>query len=355
MTADASSSRRKTLWVTALLHAAVAFLVFLAPDLLITYLKPQRPAMYYAGLYGRTLSLLAIFYLNYFVLIRRCITSRPRRVWVYVLCNLALAAAFLWGMWMLAHAAPPRRHHHGPEMMPLARALPMLTRDFAAALLTVALSLAARMSESWSRLDRRHQQVLQAQRQEQLTALRSQLSPHAVFNTLNTVYALIDIDTEAAKQAVHTLSKLLRYTLYDNPQSVPLASELELARNYASLMELRLGPGRVRLAIDAAGAEGIKVPPLLMLPLIENAFKHSRSSSAADPIEISITARPGEGVTCVTRNAFVPAPASPAPGAGGIGLANLRQRLDLLFGPSAKLSTATDGGVFTARLSFPSL
>lgn len=348
------SADRRKIWTTALIHAAVAALVFLAPDLLIAYLKPQRPGLYYVGLYGRTLGLLVVFYLNYFWLIRSCILSTPRRLWRYAAWNVLIVIVFLWGMWMLTHIHPPRHRHPHPESFALLRSLPMLTRDFAAAVLTIALSIAARMSESWSRLERRHQQVLAAQRQEEMTALRSQLSPHAVFNTLNTVYALIDIDTEAAKQAVHKLSKLLRYTLYDNPEAVTLEAELDLARNYVELMELRLGPGMVRLTIDADSALDVKVPPLLMLPLIENAFKHGRPAPGGQPIEIIIKATPEAGVVCTTANA-ISAPSASAQKHGGIGLSNLRRRLELVFGSRASLATSAHDGTFTATLSFPAL
>lgn len=350
ITATGDNRRR---WAQVLIHCAVVLLVFVMPDLLITYLKPQKPGTFYLSVYGRTVCILIIFYANYLWLIPRTLSRKPRRVWLYVGANLLLTAAFLGLMYLLMSHMP--HHHHRPPRDPvsathlrsLVKMLPMLVRDFITVVLAVGLSITLKLTEAWAALERKNEEIMAAQRTEEIQNLRSQLNPHSIFNTLNTIYALIDIDTEKAKEAVHRLSKLLRYMLYENPSTVALEKEAEFMRSYVALMEMRLGPGSVRL--DIGTLPGAEIAPLLFLPVIENAFKHSSGASPEAPVEIAIT-REGDSIVCRTRNPY----AEPAPGSRhGIGLENLRRRLRLLYGDSASLATEASGGLFTATVTVP--
>ncbi len=327
------------------IHCALVLLVFVVPDLLITYLKPQRAETYYLGVYARTVCLLVVFYINYLWLIPATITRRRRRVWLFVAVNLLMAVAVVGAMYIIMRHMP--HSHHGPRggggphpegWRPLLKMLPVLVRDSLAIVLAIGLSVALKLSESWAALEHKNEEILAAQRTAEIQNLRSQLNPHSIFNSLNTIYALIDIDTEQAKRAVHKLSKLLRYVLYDSPATVPLEKEVDFIRSYVDLMEMRLGPGKVVFEVDIAGEETREVAPLLFLPVIENAFKHSAPVSPDSPIRISISANDGV-ISCITQNPFAPTPQGHTP---GIGLENLRRRLGLLYGSRASLTTNAD-------------
>lgn len=358
MTSDMSTASNDTRQRLALvlIHCAVVLLVFVMPDLIITYLQPQRPAAFYIGVYTRTVGVITVFYINYLWLIPLMLSHKPRRAWLYACVNILLVALFLTLMYAIMTHMPHHHRHPNPgRQMPddswrfLAKRLPVLARDFISVVLAIGLSITLKLTEAWTKLERKNEEILAAQRTEEINNLRSQLNPHSIFNTLNTIYALIDIDTEQAKEAVHRLSKLLRYMLYENPSTVELSKEAEFIRSYVALMEMRLGPGRVTLNIDITGRNDSKVAPLLFLPVIENAFKHSCGVSAENPISISLSAADG-AIVCSAHNPCDPNRDTTSP---GIGLENLRRRLRLLYGDDASLSITEQNGLFTSTVCVP--
>ncbi len=344
-------------WATVAIHCAIVLLVFVVPDLLITYLQPQRSLPFHIVMYARTIGIIIIFYVNYIWLVRVTLENRPRRVWAFVIANLLLTAAFLAAMCLMMNYMP---HHHRPRPHPgpppgfihwhrIIKMLPMLTRDFMAVVLAVGLSVTLRLTQRWASLERRNEEILAARRTEEIQTLRSQLSPHSIFNSLNTIYALIDIDTEQAKQALHRLSKLLRYVLYENPATVELGKEADFIRSYVELMEMRLGRGKVVLDIDIGGRENVPVAPLLFLPVVENAFKHAAGGPESGPIRISLTVKDNI-LTCFTSNSYLPDAETKK---GGIGLDNLRRRLHLLYGDAASLAVGPGATRFEVEIKLP--
>jgi len=356
---DAAGEIKKR-WATVAIHCAIVLLVFVVPDLLITYLQAQRSWTFYVGMYARTIGILIIFYINYIWLVNVTLENRPRKVWTFVVANLMLTAIFLFAMCLMMNLMP--HHHHRPRPLPgpspeffhwhrLIKMLPMLTRDFMAIVLAVGLSVTLRLTQRWASLERKNEEILAAQRTEEIQNLRSQLSPHSIFNSLNTIYALIDIDTEQAKQALHRLSKLLRYVLYENPATVELGKEADFIRSYVELMEMRLGRGKVALDIDIHGSDDVQIAPLLFLPAVENAFKHAAGVSESEPIRISLKLKDNI-LTCFTSNTFLPGSGAKD---GGIGLDNLRRRLHLLYGDAASIAVGPKSARFEVEIKLPVL
>lgn len=338
------------------IHCALVLLIFVVPDVLITYLQPQRPGQYYLGVYGRTVGILIVFYINYLWLIPATLLKKPRKIWQFVLVNVLLVLVFLAMMYVMMNLMP--HHHHRPrhgappdpgQWKPIFKMLPVLMRDFMAILLAIGLSVTLKLTESWAALERKNEEILAAQRTEEIQNLRSQLNPHSIFNTLNTIYALIDIDAEQAKKAVHKLSKLLRYMLYENPVTVELGKEVDFVRSYVDLMEMRLGPGKVYFGAKIYGCDNVPVAPLLFLPVVENAFKHAGNITPDSPIIIKITTSEGY-IICTTEN---PSATSGDGRPGGIGLENLRRRLTLLYGDDFILNLTFKNGVCHSVVTIP--
>nr|WP_262907937.1 sensor histidine kinase [Hymenobacter sp. 15J16-1T3B] len=200
-------------------------------------------------------------------------------------------------------------------------------------------------------------QLEQAAHEQALTELkflRAQYHPHFLFNALNTVYFQMDEDVAAAKRSVEQLADLLRYQLYDQQQPVPIRQELQYVCSYLALQQVRSSE-KLRLSVDIAPqlAEQ-RLYPLLLLPLLENAFKYV---GGAYTIEVRAALTAAE-LTFVVRNAVraEPAVAAPSPAApGGIGLSNLRRRLQLLYPGRHALRIEPDGAYFTAHLTLPLL
>lgn len=181
----------------------------------------------------------------------------------------------------------------------------------------------------------------------ELERLKTQLNPHFLFNTLTSIYALIELDREGAKEAVYRLTHLLRYVVYDIPRST-LGRDLQFTENYIALMKLRLKDGaKLCVNIDAGDCGDYEIPPMLFATVVENAFKHSRHVKSDEPVTIDITASDG-CVRCLTCNPYCssPRPAEPH----GVGLINLRRRLHLLYGNDASLTADGDGSVYRCQL-----
>ena len=185
-----------------------------------------------------------------------------------------------------------------------------------------------------------------------LSSLESRIQPHFLFNTLNSIAALIPSDPGRAEDTVAKLASLLRFSLNANQSGlVPLAQELKVTRDYLEIEATRFGP-RLRYDIDIPAAMGAaRVPPLALQTLVENAVKH-------------VAARRPEGVTIEVRGALQNGlvrieVADDGPGFSldaitpDHGLGNLIARLDLLFGARGRLDVAREGGRTLVRLSFP--
>ena len=187
----------------------------------------------------------------------------------------------------------------------------------------------------------------------QMQYLKYQINPHFLMNTLNNIYAMIEFDSEMAKASIMELSRMLRHVLYDSSeQHTTLDKEVEFIHNYIELMRIRF-IDEVKVTFntpDITTCRKIRIPPLLIIVLVENAFKHGISYNSESFITINITADNNE-LTCVVANSRHHTPASPH---SGIGINNITKRLDLLFGNKYSLTTdESDSNVYIVELIIP--
>ena len=180
--------------------------------------------------------------------------------------------------------------------------------------------------------------------------LKQQVNPHFLFNTLNNIYALVALNPQQAQYALHSLSQLLRYVLYDNNQQMmPLSKELAFIRSYVELMSLRLSK-QVQLEVNLPEDDrGYQVAPLLFIALIENAFKHGVSATEPSFIHISFALTGGDTLICTVENSCFPKNELDRSGSG-IGLENLRRRLSLLYPGQHILRMEKIGEQYVAQL-----
>ncbi|MCB2376513.1 sensor histidine kinase [Hymenobacter sp. BT635] len=186
----------------------------------------------------------------------------------------------------------------------------------------------------------------------QLDQLKSQLQPHFLFNTLNSIYGLSLVGSPETPRFILLLSELMRYVLYDSGKDyIGLPEEVTFLENYFE-MEQRKYPGAsIRFAAHEL-PEGLQVPPLLLLPLVENSFKHGRHHfSDAAMVQATLSARPGQ-LHFVIENDMLPAPPPASPRrSGGIGLVNIRQRLNLYYPAAHELQVTEHDGRYRAELT----
>lgn len=185
--------------------------------------------------------------------------------------------------------------------------------------------------------------------QAQLLALRAHLDPHFLFNTLNAIAEWCREDGATAERAVLQLSSMLRTLLHGvRSSSWPLAQELELARTLFALHHLR-SPSAFRLVVDVdEAALAVEVPPLVLLPLAENAVKHGPSAGHHGEVRLSVTRADGH-VRIVLEN---PGPYR-GPRVGSEGLPTVQRRVALAYGGHAALSVGGDAAATRAELVLP--
>ncbi len=342
---------------TILTHLLCIIILIILPEFLSSLANPGRPLKLW--MYAKTFIYIGVFYINYYWIIERSL-YKPRGFIRLIACNIlviAISLGIIYAIWRFRDVFGAAQHlHRRPPMPPnegiyLAKSIGMLSRDLVMLILVIGFATALRLSDKWLTLERRRKDLINAQHEEELKNLKSQLNPHFLFNTLNSIYALIAISPDKAQSAVHELSRLLRYVLYDTSTTVPLNREINFIDNYINLMKLRLNPDiRLHVNLTSDSDDSRQIAPLLFITLIENVFKHGIHTPET-PIEISVTTTDNE-IRCQTSNGYIDDEKSPSDG-GGIGLSNLQRRLDLIYGDNARLDvdTSPDGHRFTVTLT----
>lgn len=206
---------------------------------------------------------------------------------------------------------------------------------------------------SWSFLDQQKQAAIvgRANADAELSFLRAQMNPHLLFNSLNNVYSYALEKSDLAPAMILKLSGVLRYMLYEAAgERVQLQRELDYIRDYFELQRLATeGRGDVNLTI-AGDPVGYEIAPLLLIVFVENCFKHA--ADTAERMQVAVAIRIADGMLSLetTNNLPTPPQNSGRSRPGGIGLENVRRRLNLLYPGHFTLEALPDGDCFRARL-----
>ncbi len=187
--------------------------------------------------------------------------------------------------------------------------------------------------------------------QAELRALQAQINPHFLFNALNTIYGMIDRGNSVARRLVLHLADLLRFFFRPEQMMIPLSEEIRIVRAYLDVEQARLGAKLiVNLQVDPE-TYSVQVPALCVQPLVENAIKHGAASrSKGGTVSIAIQGGPvAVRVEVSNSGAFV----EPKAGRIGVGLANVRRRLQLWYGPECNVTVASDAEWTQVSFSIP--
>jgi len=202
-------------------------------------------------------------------------------------------------------------------------------------------------------LTQREKQELQAQTlQSELKFLKSQINPHFLFNTLNSLYALTLKKSDQAPEIVLKLSEMMRYMLYEcNVPMVPLQKEVNYLKNYLELEKLRQGK-KMKINLQVEGeAKNQRIAPLMFIPFIENCFKHGISNQITDGYVNILLEIENENIEVTIENSKAPTrPSTTGKKSGGIGLVNVKRRLNLLYPDKHELKVDEDPNTYTVNL-----
>ena len=296
----------------------------------------------------------AMFYLNYFVFIPKYYLQH--RIRQFIVVNLVLILLFTTlhevlvmmmplPRWRPDHMPPP----HGnkppgpmgmggppglfenlvlPESIWNGRVKPMFVlRDMISMTFIALLSLTVKLCLRWHDNEKARQKAELARSEAELKNLKNQMNPHFLLNTLNNIYALTELDGEKARKAISELSVLLRHVLYvDQTHLIPLRKELNFLRTYIELMRIRVSDRvDIRFTEDVKDEENIQVAPLILISLVENAFKHGISARHRSFLHFSIRADRDHLCFSSENSNFPKTETDKSP--GGIGLQQVEARL----------------------------
>ncbi|MXV51145.1 histidine kinase [Pedobacter sp. HMF7647] len=327
----------------ALIHGAYWVLVtgfFLYEKKYLIY-KTNLP-YFFACVSGRIALLIVIAYLNLHYFLKYLLRKRYLAYVTAVILSVVgyVLVQSLYDYYLYGFVVGPMYNSRLPDA---------IVYNFFSALWYLGLMLALKLSLDWYEQQRVIQRITVEKLNAELDFLRAQINPHFLFNILNNLYALTLKRSELAPDVVLKLSAMMEYMLYDsNDEKVLLNKELNYLRNYIDLERLRLNDGaNINLQIDQA-PEGQKIAPLLLLPLIENAFKHGLSKKTENGwLKVNI------GLDGTTLTVLVDNTKTPLNGQhlkGGIGLSNLRKRLELLYPQRHKLELEDLRDTFKGKL-----
>ena len=336
---------RRLAWIV---HAFVWIVLIIFPFLFRVRDSETINPYDYQRFFVMSAGILIVFYLNYNYLVKRFLFTR--RLWMYLLINLLLFAAvilvshILLNMIPLPEVMPEERAHRRPGYF-------FILIDGIKYIFLTALSVALKVTGSWYRMDAERKELEKQRSEAELQNLKNQLNPHFLFNTLNNIYSLIAINGEQAQEAVHELSRLLRYMLYDSAHAfVPVGKDLDFVRNYVKLMQIRM-PEHVDLKTEIHVEQpNMPIAPLLFIAPAENAFKHGVSNSKPSFVHIAIVAGEKQ-IKCLIKNSFFPKDKQQDKSGSGIGLVNLRKRLDLLYPENYELICRQTAEMYSCELT----
>ena len=352
---------------TWLLHIAIWVVLFGMPFFSPRPGHPLHGGVDYSRFAVPLVSFFIVFYVNYFFLIKKYLYEK--KLTGFILWNILLVAlAGLAVHFFFRNGFPPIQDSFRPDFdgggpggpggaaggtgnpdfgpggpgrpgpgsegrpgpRPWLDNMEFISRNVIIYLGVIGLAVAVRMTERWYRDEKKRDEMEKAATEAELVALKSQVNPHFLFNTLNNIYSLIQIDQDKAQEAVHDLSGMLRYVLYDSEKpSVPLSKETGFLKDYIKLMSMRCSSNvTLNVSLPDTGSDK-HVAPLLFIPLVENAFKHGISTSEPSSIKIALKDE-GEYVSFLVENTSFPKNDSDRSGSG-IGVKNLHRRLDMLY------------------------
>jgi len=325
----------------------------------------------------RMFSYLIIFVVNTTVLVPKFLFQKKYNSYIgitLIIIILTIGVSTIWGLLLTpVHPMemPPMDLGPGMPPMELGSGMPaplgyrpvnppeqksifmILTDELIISLLVVGAGTSFKMVAQWLNEENRRKDLEKEQLKTELAFLRHQVSPHFFMNTLNNIHALIDINTEDAKNTIIELSTMMRYLLYDTAQGqTTLRKEITFIESYIALMQLRF-PKKVTVTLDVPeNIHDIQIPPMLFLSFLENAFKHGVSYKEESFVSFKLEQKANR-LNCTIKNSKHNNEENLDKSYSGIGLTNIKQSLKLLFGNDYLLNIHEDEKEFEVELTIP--
>ncbi|GAA4097537.1 hypothetical protein GCM10022392_21380 [Mucilaginibacter panaciglaebae] len=291
---------------------------------------------------------ISLFYLNYLFFIPQFLNKKRYSVYILAIVITIVIYGFdKYGVALL-FKEEVLRHKDMNGNKSVLSFLPFFISTLFTSTIFVLLSILLKFSVDWF-LNERIQRDLENQRlTAELAFLKSQINPHFLFNSLNSIYSLAYQRSENTPDAILKLSEIMRYMLYEcNDNKVDLTKELQYLQNYIDLQKIRFGnKAFIDFKIDGEVTDQ-KIVPLLLIAFIENAFKHGIANDSMLPITMFVNVNQQHLQFYIRNKKHTHNRDS----IGGIGLANVKRRLDLLYPGKYNLDIRDENDTYTCELS----
>lgn len=331
-------------WVIVTLHIAVWVLIFSLPYILrpsFSDNKPQKadPPLAHLRYALNDLIYVGIFYLNAGLLMPKFFHKRKYKQYALTLLPVYLTMLFLTWVIFYGLVGNDRFNLRGHILF-----------NFFFFLFFIAGSMAYRLIKDQARADKVARERENENLKTELSLLRSQASPHFMFNVLNNMVALARKKSDLLEPSLLKFSSLMRYMLYDaDEEKVGLEKEIEYLQSYIDLQQQRFGKN-VQIDVNLQQHDdNYEIEPMLLIPFVENAFKHGTGFIENAHISIELKAEKGLLYFNV-KNKYDPSSIEVKDKTSGIGLTNVKRRLNLLYGNRQQLLIARKDNWFTISL-----
>lgn len=302
----------------------------------LTSSVPFDPAMIQIESFLSNSLLFIFFYTNMFILVPKVLQRKGWVTYALLIClclTIYLASSYVFRSYFV---------RIGTFNPPLFIGVPNFFMVFG-------LSLALRVMQDRSAYENLLKEREHEKLKSELSFLRSQVSPHFMFNILNSLASLARKKSDHLESAIIQLSQLMRYSLYHTDKKVTLEQEADYINNYIELQRMRLGSMITLCYHVGLQRKDLMIEPMLLMPFVENAFKHGVGMIKNPEIKVSLEAST-YGINFNVRNKFNPIETGIQDSSNGIGIQNVTRRLDLLYKDLYALKTYTENDWFVVDL-----
>ena len=339
-------TRKESKYKKLLIHISSLLVLFGTPVLFNDFYQSES----FADIVHKWLPLISftiVFYVNYFFLIDKYFFHKKNVL--FILLNVLMFITIIVLMHLVHELVWDSVKQNVDNLRPRPSNFYIFYSQFFSLIVSTLVSIAIKSVQNNNRMEKEKKEIERIHLTTELNQLKQQINPHFLFNTLNNIYSLIAKDQTKAQEAVHRLSHMMRYVLYESQSDfLPISSELSFIKNYINLMKLRLS-GTTKLNVEIADcSEEYFIAPLVLIAFVENAFKHS--SGAANNSFINIKIDFIDNMLNYTTENSIGSEQKLEGNNSGFGLLNLSKRLTLLYGNDFALSNNREGNTFYSKL-----
>lgn len=342
-----NSGNRQVTLLYIIIHVSAWMILFLLPFAIFD-VRLKSPFSLFNLLF--VVKALVVFYLNYYLLVPRLLLQK--RVFAYIIGVAFIVSALAF---IDSRQSDVRHKPFDTGISPTTTTkhpanTPRMLGNIPFILMIIGVSTSLKLSQAWFQNEQTQQDIKKEHLATELAFLKSQINPHFLFNSLNSIYSLAFKKSDLAPEAILRLSKIMRYVLDESPSTcVPLEKELDHLHDYVELQKLRLTEKTKLSFVVENQSPNQTIEPMLLVPFIENAFKHGADTTSQSVITIKINTSANQLVFQST-NTIAQRNSNNGGQESGIGLKNVARRLQMLYPGHHKLDVVEEKNLYAVTL-----